>query len=54
VGREGFLDDLVRQGQRLFWSATEPVYPAPEAQHLTGQRTELDDFAACKITRKED
>jgi predicted TIM-barrel fold metal-dependent hydrolase len=29
-------------------------YPAPEAQHLTGQRTELDDFAACKITRKED
>ncbi|MBV9862658.1 MAG: amidohydrolase family protein [Alphaproteobacteria bacterium] len=29
-------------------------YPDPEGQHLTGQRDELDDFAACKITRKED
>src|SRR5438874_12977217 len=28
-------------------------YPNPEA-HLTGGREELDDFAACKITRKED
>jgi predicted TIM-barrel fold metal-dependent hydrolase len=28
-------------------------YPNPEA-HLTGGRDELDDFAACKITRKED
>jgi hypothetical protein len=28
-------------------------YPNPEA-HLTGGRAELDDFAACKITRKED
>jgi predicted TIM-barrel fold metal-dependent hydrolase len=29
-------------------------WPEPEAQHLVGNRTELDDFAACKITRKED
>jgi hypothetical protein len=29
-------------------------YPSPEGQHLTGGRDELDDFAACKITRKED
>ena len=28
-------------------------YPNPEA-HLTGGCDELDDFAACKITRKED
>jgi predicted TIM-barrel fold metal-dependent hydrolase len=28
-------------------------YPNPEA-HLTGGREELDDFAACKIARKED
>src|SRR5215471_10165278 len=29
-------------------------YPAPDTQNLTGNREELDDFAACKITRKED
>jgi hypothetical protein len=29
-------------------------WPDPEAKKLTGQRTELDDYAACKITRKED
>jgi hypothetical protein len=29
-------------------------YPSPEGQHLTGGRDDLDDFAACKITRKED
>jgi hypothetical protein len=29
-------------------------WPDPEAKSLTGNRTELDDFAACKITRKED
>jgi predicted TIM-barrel fold metal-dependent hydrolase len=29
-------------------------WPDPEGQRLTGNRTELDDFAACKITRKED
>ncbi len=28
--------------------------PDPDAKSLTGNRTELDDFAACKITRKED
>jgi hypothetical protein len=28
-------------------------YPNPEA-HLTGGRDELDDFAAGRITRKED
>jgi hypothetical protein len=28
-------------------------YPNPEA-HLTGGRDELDDFAACRIARKED
>jgi predicted TIM-barrel fold metal-dependent hydrolase len=29
-------------------------WPAPDTQDLTGNRTELDDFAPCKITRKED
>jgi predicted TIM-barrel fold metal-dependent hydrolase len=29
-------------------------WPAPDTQDLTGNRAELDDFAACKITRKED
>jgi predicted TIM-barrel fold metal-dependent hydrolase len=29
-------------------------YPSPDSQHLTGGRDDLDDFAACKITRKED
>jgi predicted TIM-barrel fold metal-dependent hydrolase len=29
-------------------------WPDPDAKRLTGNRSELDDFAACKITRKED
>jgi predicted TIM-barrel fold metal-dependent hydrolase len=29
-------------------------WPAPDTQELTGNRTELDDFAPWKITRKED
>lgn len=29
-------------------------WPDPEGMRLTGNRTELDDYAACKITRKED
>jgi predicted TIM-barrel fold metal-dependent hydrolase len=29
-------------------------YPSPETQDLTGNRSELDDFAPCKIARKED
>ena len=29
-------------------------WPDPQAKQLTGNRIELDDFAACKITRKED
>src|SRR5438105_3865982 len=29
-------------------------WPAPDTQDLTGNRPELDDFAACKITRKQD
>jgi predicted TIM-barrel fold metal-dependent hydrolase len=29
-------------------------WPAPDTQDLTGNRAELDDFAACKITRKQD
>src|SRR5690349_22973339 len=29
-------------------------WPAPDTQDLTGNRAELDDFAPCKITRKED
>jgi predicted TIM-barrel fold metal-dependent hydrolase len=29
-------------------------WPDPNAKALTGNRTELDDFAACKFTRKED
>jgi hypothetical protein len=28
-------------------------YPNPEA-HLTGERAEPDDFASCRIARKED
>jgi hypothetical protein len=29
-------------------------WPAPDTQDLTGNRAELDDFAACKITKKQD
>jgi hypothetical protein len=29
-------------------------WPSPDTQDLTGNRDELDDFAPCKITRKED
>ncbi len=29
-------------------------WPDPDGMRLTGQRTELDDYAPCKITRKED
>src|SRR5947199_4418220 len=29
-------------------------WPSPDTQDLTGNRTELDDFALCKITRKQD
>ena len=29
-------------------------WPDPNAKQLTGNRAELDDFAACQITRKED
>jgi hypothetical protein len=29
-------------------------YPSPDTQDLTGNRQELDDFARCQITRKED
>ena len=29
-------------------------WPSPDTQDLTGNRTELDDFAPCKITRKQD
>jgi predicted TIM-barrel fold metal-dependent hydrolase len=29
-------------------------WPDPNAKQLTGNREELDDFAACQITRKED
>jgi hypothetical protein len=29
-------------------------WPSPDTQDLTGNRAELDDFAPCKITRKED
>jgi hypothetical protein len=29
-------------------------WPSPDTQQLTGNRTELDDFAPCKITRKQD
>ena len=29
-------------------------WPDPNAKTLTGNRTELDDFAACQITKKED
>jgi predicted TIM-barrel fold metal-dependent hydrolase len=29
-------------------------WPDPNAKSLTGNRAELDDFAACQITRKED
>src|SRR3954449_10837642 len=29
-------------------------WPSPDTQDLTGNRAELDDFAACKLTRKED
>lgn len=29
-------------------------WPEPDAKKLTGNLHELDDYAACKITRKED
>ena len=29
-------------------------WPSPDTQHLTGNRDEVDDFAACKIAKKQD
>jgi predicted TIM-barrel fold metal-dependent hydrolase len=33
---------------------TRDGWPSPDTQDLTGNREELDDFARCKIARKED
>jgi hypothetical protein len=51
------LLDLVEQhgyGDILDVLQSRDGWPDPNAKSLTGNRTELDDFAACRITRKED
>jgi hypothetical protein len=47
VEKHGYEDIAAALRSRDGW-------PDPDGMRLTGNRTELDDFAACKITRKED
>jgi predicted TIM-barrel fold metal-dependent hydrolase len=47
VAKHGYGDILDVLKSRDGW-------PDPNAKSLTGNRAELDDFAACQITRKED
>jgi predicted TIM-barrel fold metal-dependent hydrolase len=47
VEKQGYSDIAAVLKSRDGW-------PDPDAKKLTGNRTELDDFAPCKITRKED
>jgi hypothetical protein len=51
------LLDLVEQhgyGDILDVLKSRDGWPDPNAKSLTGNRSELDDFAACQITKKED
>ncbi|HEV2335295.1 MAG TPA: amidohydrolase family protein [Stellaceae bacterium] len=47
VEKYGYADTAAALRARDGW-------PDPEGQHLTGGVDDLDDFAACKIARKED
>jgi len=47
VEQHGYDDIAAALRERDGW-------PVPEAAELTGGRTELDDFAPCRIARKED
>ena len=55
LDRKLLMDLVVKHGYADMAEALRERdgYRNPEA-HLTGGRKELDDFAACKITRKED
>lgn len=55
LDRKLLMDLVVKHGYADMAEALRERdgYPNPEA-HLTGGRAELDDFAACKITCKED
>jgi predicted TIM-barrel fold metal-dependent hydrolase len=56
LDRQLLMDLVVKHGYTDMAEAlrARDGYPNPEGQFLTGGRDELDDFAACKITRKED
>ncbi len=47
VEKHGYADILAALKERDGW-------PDPEQAHLTGGVADLDDFSACKITRKQD
>src|SRR6516165_2182801 len=55
LDRKLLMDLVVKHGYGDMAEAlrARDGYPNPEA-HLTGGRDELDDFAACKIARKQD
>src|SRR5437763_1438511 len=56
LDRELLMDKVEQYGYSDIAAALKARdgWPSPDTQHLTGNRDELDDFAACKITRKED
>ncbi len=56
LDRKLLMDLVVKHGYDDMAEAlrARDGYPNPEGQYLTGGREDLDDFAACKITRKED
>jgi hypothetical protein len=56
LDRKLLMDLVVKHGYDDMAEAlrARDGYPNPETQYLTGGRENLDDFAACKITRKED
>src|ERR671928_829296 len=56
LDRKLLMDLVVKHGYDDIAEALKARdgWPSPDTQDLTGNRAELDDFAACKITRKED
>ena len=68
MGTRWGINRTVAQIHALLYVSPEPLpaediatvlrsrdgWPDPDAKSLIGQRAELDDFAACKLTRKED
>src|SRR5690349_12435877 len=56
LDRKLLMDKVQQYGYRDIADALKARdgWPSPDTQDLTGNRTELDDFAPCKITRKQD